>query len=346
MVTATSVDTRPYLQNARPLWNAIALAYTALGYGSGVALILLPNGWLNVLGVLLLTHSLVYSAYFSHEFMHGTIFSSRRGNEIGGTFTLWLNGGCYARFDDLALRHIAHHVDRVDFSAFDLAEAIQKLPKPLRWAVLGLEWLYFPVISFWLQWRSVLQIWLNPKRKTDQSSVKRHSRTRLLLILLIRGSLFTLLAIASLKALLLYFVAYIGMVNVLRWMDAFQHTYEVFPVGAPLPERSRQHEQENTFSTLLSVRHRWVNLLLLNFGYHNAHHELMKCPWYRLPQLDQELFESHEVHYVPLAQLLRSYHRFRIQRIFTGQGIAVDGNRNPTPETFYGAVGVSFLTLY
>jgi fatty acid desaturase len=336
MVTVPApINVNLYVHRQKPLWNAIAILYSLFSYVGGIALLLLPNGWLNAAGVVLLTHSLVFSAYLSHEFMHSTIFGNRRWNAIFGTLMLWITGGCYGRFDKLAKRHIAHHVDRVDFSAFNLAETLEQMPKLLRQTILTLEWLYIPVISFWLQWRSILNTFQDPERQDE--------RSRVVALLLIRGSLFTLLAIVSPKALLLYFLSYIGMITVLRWMDAFQHTYEVFPPGTPLPERDRAHEQANTFSTLLSQRYPWLNLLLLNFGYHNAHHELMKCPWHSLHELDAELFSGEEVHYVPLTQLLGNYHRFRVTRIFLGQGQAVDPQGSPTPDTFYGAVGVSFL---
>ena len=335
----TALAKRPrsqaFISRPKPLWNVIAIAYTLIGYLGGLALIVQPGAWLNVVGVLLLTHSLVYSAYLAHEFMHGTIFAGRRWNSFWGTVMLWLNGGCYGGFDTLTVQHMAHHVNRVDFSGFDLAETIQALPKPLCWSLLGLEGLYFPSISFWLQWRGVLKTGRQPEQWL-----------RVVLTLIIRGTLFGIMAWLSPKALLLYFVAYIGMINLLRWMDAFQHTYEVFPMGATVPARSRDHEQANTFSTLISSRYQWLNLLMLNFGYHNAHHEMMQCPWHSLPELDRFLYTGHEVHYVPLSQLLLSYHRFRIKRIFAGQGQAVDDNRQPTPGRFYGAVGVSCLAVF
>ena len=331
--THHSVDIQSYVYSQKPLLNWLAIAYTFLAYLGGLALLLASNGWLNVVGTVLLTHGLIYSAYLSHEFMHSTIFSSRSWNAGVCTLMLWLNGSCYARFHDLALRHIAHHIDRVDFSVFD----INDLPRLLKWGLLALEWCYIPAIAFWLRWRSIVEVWMNPDRHDE--------RVRVAAILLIRGSFFAVLGWFSPKALVLYFVAYIGMITVLRLMDAFQHTYEVFPVGTPVPKRDRTHEQENTFSTLLSLRYRWLNVLLLNFGYHNAHHDLMKCPWHSLPDLDRALFRGDEVHYIPLSQQLWNYHRFRITRIFSGQGQAADENRNPTPDTFYGAIGVSLLVL-
>jgi hypothetical protein len=95
----------------------------------------------------------------------------------------------------------------------------------------------------------------------------------------------------------------------------------------------------------VSKRYWWLNLLLLNFGYHNAHHELMKCPWYSLHELDKELYTGEEVHYITLPQLLWNYHRFRVSRIFSGQGQAVSNAGTPQLETFYGGIEVSFLVL-
>ncbi|MEM9450968.1 MAG: fatty acid desaturase [Cyanobacteria bacterium P01_E01_bin.6] len=332
-----AINVQSYVYNQQPLLNGLAIAYTLLAYLVGLALLFQSSGWLNGIGVLLLTHGLICSAYLSHEFMHSTIFSRRRWNAGFGTVMFWLNGACYVQFDDLARLHIAHHVDRVDFSAFDLVQTINAMPKLLRWSLLALEWLYIPAIAFWLRWRSIMAVWTKPARH--------HEQGRVIAILIIRGSLFALMGRLSPKALVLYFVAYVGMITVLRIQDAFQHTYEVFPVGTALPTRDRAHEQNHTFSTLLSQRYPWLNLLLLNFGYHNAHHDLMKCPWHSLPDLDNALFKGDEVHYISLIQQLRNYHRFRVTRIFSGQGQAADEHRQATPDTFYGAVGVSLLVL-
>lgn len=335
--TSLTKDISSYLHQQKPLWNSIAILYTLGGYSGGIALLLLSNGWLNALGVIFLTHSLIISAYLAHEFMHGNIFTSLKLNAVGGNLMLWLNGSCYARFQDLAKLHIAHHVNRVDFSKFDLSVFMQQLPTLVRRTILALEWLYFPALSFIIRWRGIADSLGNPERRDE--------RLRVALILLTRVLLFTLLGLASLKALFLYFLAYIGMLTVLRFVDAFQHTYEVFPIGTPIPKRERAHEQANTFSNVLSQRYWWLNLLLLNFGYHNAHHELMKCPWHSLHELDGDLFSGQEVHYITLPQLLGNYHRFRISRIFSGQGQAVDTEGKLQLETFYGAIEVSFLVL-
>lgn len=326
-----------YVHRDKPWWNAIALLYTVGSYVGGIALILQGNGWLNALGLILLTHGLILSAYFSHEFMHGTIFSAAKWNAAFGNIMLWMNGACYTRFQDLAKMHIAHHVNRVDFCRFDLAEFLNSLPPMIHKGLLALEWLYFPSLAFLTRFRAITA----PFRVVEH----RDQRWRVLAIAVIRGGLFTVLGIVSPKAFLLYFIAYISMINFLRFVDCFQHTYEVYEVGKVLPRLDNAYEQANTFSNIISQRYWWLNLLMLNFGYHNAHHALMKCPWHSLHELDRELFSGNEVHYVTLPQLVQNYHRFRLSRIASGQGRAVDDGGQLTLESFYGAIEVSFLVL-
>jgi fatty acid desaturase len=333
-----SVDVQFYIHQHKPLWNILAISYAFLAFISAIILLLSSIPIMNLSGVLLLTHSLVYSAYLTHEFMHGTIFKSRRWNSIFGNIMLWLNGGCYNGFQALTLQHIAHHIDRVDVFTFEPVKELQNLPLIVRRIILVLEWLYFPVIGFWSRWHSIVSPFWNSERSNE--------KVRVISILLIRIVMFSLLGAISLKALLLYFIAYIGMITVLRWADAFQHTYEGFPPAIKLPKRDRAHEEAHTFSTLLSRNHFWLNVLLLNFGYHNAHHTVMKCPWHSLPELNQELEKQTNIRYVSLKQQLIHYHRFRLTRFLLGQGTAVDENQSPAFDKFYGAHDVSFLFLY
>ncbi|MDJ0594916.1 MAG: fatty acid desaturase [Pleurocapsa sp. MO_226.B13] len=332
------LDRHYYISQHKPIANLAAISYTFSAYICGVILLFESNLILNVVGIFLLTHGLAYSAYLTHEFMHGTIFKNRRCNSIFGNIMLWLNGGCYNGFQALTLQHIAHHVDRVDIFTFEPIPKLQKLPTITRRIILALEWLYFPAMGFWSRWHSVFSPFWNPERSNEKG--------RVLSILLLRVGIFSLIGAISFKALLLYFIAYIGMITVLRWSDAFQHTYEGFPPGVELPKRDRAHEEAHTYSTLLSRKHPWLNVLLLNFGYHNAHHTLMKCPWHSLPELNQEIEKPSKVRYVSLRQQLVHYHRFRVIRFILGQGEAVDENQNPTFDKFYGAHDVSFLFMY
>ena len=324
-----------HIDKHKVFWNEIAIVYTFLGYIGGIALTSTANVGLNVLGLVLLTHSLIYSAYLSHEFMHGTVFKERRRNVILGRLMLWMNGGCYYGFQALTLQHIAHHLDRVDVFTFDIPAAIQKLPSLVRWIILRLEWCYFPVVAFWSRWQAIAKCWKDPQQTKCITG-----------IFLLRSTAFVLLGIISFKALLLYFVAYLGMITVLRLMDAFQHTYEAFPVGTILPKRDRDSEQLHTYSNLFSNRYAWLNLLVLNFGYHNAHHAVMKCPWHSIPELDRQMAQNKTINYISLSQQLANYHRYRVTRLLLGQGDAIGEIGQKSYQQFYGAVDVSFITLY
>ncbi len=334
-IATLSFNYRSYVSKQKTFWNEIAIAYSLLGYMGGIALLMVANGWLNILGVVFLTHSLIYSAYLAHEFMHGTIFKDRRRNVIFGQLMVWMNGGCYYGLQALTLQHIAHHVDRVDVFSFDIADAIGKLPPSIRKVVFIFEWCYFPIVAFWARWQRIIKDWQKPEQ------VKRIS-----FIFAIRLTAFILLGIFSVKALLLYFLSYLGMITVLRFVDAFQHTYEAFSAGTKLPKRDLDHEQLHTYSNLVSRRYPVLNLLILNFGYHNAHHAVMKCPWHSIAELDRELAQNQTVNYMSLSQQLISYHRHRLARLITGQGNATGEMGDRNYEQFYGAVDVSFITLY
>ena len=75
-------------------------------------------------------------------------------------------------------------------------------------------------------------------------------------------------------------------------------------------------EQEHTFSNVISFRYQWPNWLVLNFGYHNAHHARPTAPWYQLPGLHRELFGDDPGNVIPLWPQLKLFHRYRSYRIF------------------------------
>ena len=317
--------------------NAIALIYVLGGYALGIACIVSPAWPANLLGVLLLTHTLVWAAYFVHEFMHGAIFRKLKWNVIGGKAMLFLTGSCYCRYRPLANYHMMHHKNRADFSAFSISKCLEALPGWLRQIVVGLEALYFPAVNFILRWVCALSPFLGKARKQD--------RGRNAALLLIRGTLFAVLGGYSLRALALYLVAYICFINLLRFIDCFQHTFEVLQLGQPIPKYTAEYEEQNTYSNIFPKKWSWLNLFFLNFGYHNAHHQITYCPWYLLPQLDGELYQPSHRQYVTLDRLVHLYHRYRVKRLFSGEGHVQDTADGLSLDGFYGAVGVSFLVL-
>ena len=98
------------------------------------------------------------------------------------------------------------------------------------------------------------------------------------------------------------------MFALLTWfvlLMPFHHTYDYAISGTEMIKRGRLYEQANTFSNFVSYQYPWLNLLYLNFGYHNAHHHDMRCPWYRLPELHQSLYGNEAKNLLPLSKLYR-----------------------------------------
>jgi fatty acid desaturase len=320
--------------------NAIALGYTLGGYALGVVLLTVEPWWLNLAGLLLTAHALVYAAYYIHEFAHQAIFRSPEANNRWGWLMTWITGSCYAPFAALRRKHMRHHLDRADVLTLDYKAVLARAPRWVQHTVLVLEWAYVPAVELIMHGYVMLLPFLKAERAQE--------RPRLVAIVALRAALFGLLAWVSVKALVLYAVAYAIMLHVLRFTDAFQHTYDAFAVleSGDIPNdkvRDRDYEQANTYSNLVSAAHPVLNLLLLNFAYHNAHHERPIVPWHDLPQLHDQLFPGHYRQVIPMAELLRGYHRDRIRRIVSDDYGQV-GDGPGKADRFLGAVGVSFLT--
>jgi hypothetical protein len=85
--------------------------------------------------------------------------------------------------------------------------------------------------------------------------------------------------------------------------------------------------------------------LTLNFGYHNAHHLKPNAPWYRLPALHQEKFGNDDGQILPIVNLLKAYHRYRVPRILNADSGDI-GRAEARGLHFIGVDGVSFLTAH
>ncbi|MFO7706377.1 MAG: fatty acid desaturase [Halopseudomonas sp.] len=322
--------------------NTLAITYSLVGYVLGIGLLLADAWLLKVVGTLLLAHAMIIGAYLMHEFAHGTIFSVPKHNARVGQLFSWMTGGCYAEFQDLRRKHMRHHVDRADVLTFDSKAFINNLPRWTRKIILALEWAYIPAVELVLHSYVVLLPYIS---SSDKQRARRGVVARVLIIRLLA---FGLLGWLSPVALVLYALAWLIMITVLRFTDAYQHTYDAFAVleEGDIPAdklRDRAYEQENTFSNLVSLRWPWLNLLVLNFSYHNAHHEKPVAPWYRLPALHAELYREGYRQIVPMRELLGSFHRYRLRRV-TDDDYGHFGEGPKRAEGFYGAVGVSFLT--
>ncbi|MEZ5702667.1 MAG: fatty acid desaturase [Burkholderiaceae bacterium] len=322
--------------------NVIALSLTLLGFPLGIWLLGQPHWALNLLGVFLVTQTLVWSAYYIHEFAHMAIFKTPQANERWGAVMSWINGSCYASFADLRRKHMRHHVERADVITFDFQAFLKRAPAWFRRSVLALEWAYVPAVEFIMRGYVVALPFI--------SEAKKGARGRIIGIAVVRLTAFALLALWSLKAVALYALSYLLFVTLLRFADCFQHTYDAYPIldDTPIPKdklRDRTYEQANTYSDVVQVDARWLNLIWLNFGFHNAHHERPVAPWYRLPALHRELYPEGSAQVITVGELLRSFHTNRVKRVLASDYGEVKAPGEPhRADGFVGAVGVSFLT--
>ena len=315
------------------------MAVTVIGWTGSFPLLASASISLNLIGLLLCAQSMVWAAYLIHEAAHQALFAGPRLNRVAGEIASFIAGSSYASFERIRELHIRHHVDRADLCRFDYRDFIRRHPGLCR-ALQGLEWAYLPATEVLMH----LQVIWRPLFVRSQ----RVYLARAMWMLVVRGALLVLLAAWSLKALLLYCVAYGLLLHALNFFDCFHHSFEHFTVAGdepvPMNGRDRAYEQANTYSNLVSIRYPWLNLVILNFAYHNAHHHRASLPWYRLPALHRELYGADPRQVLPLRALLANWHRYRVLRV-TAEDYGAPESDAQAAAGFIGAHGVSFLTV-
>jgi fatty acid desaturase len=287
-----------------------AILYAVSGYLFGLAGLFHPAWAVNLGSMLLLAHAMIIAAYLIHECGHNLVFSHSRHNASLGRCMSWLCGAAYGTYEDMRYKHFRHHVDNDDVVWFEHEEWLDEHPGILRLTRL-LEWFYIPAHDLIMHTVMIFTSFIIPHRR-DQ-------RLRNVTVILIRGSAFLALLIFFPKVALLYAIAYMLMMHVLRFMDSLQHDYPynptLFNYVQPPHKGDSEWEQEHTFSVPHSIRFEKLNWLTLNFGYHNAHHSNMNVPWYRLPELHRTLTGGDPEKVIPLVSQLRLYHRNRVLRV-------------------------------
>lgn len=316
--------------------NVLLLGYVFGGWAAGLGLLLIPAWPASAAGVLLVAHTLLLSGYLVHECIHDTIFAHRANNFRLGTALAWLNGGCYPGFTELRKKHLHHHADRMDPVSWDFRAFLRGLPAAARGVVFGLEWLHVPAIELLMRVEGMSR----PFRRASW----RGERVRMVGTLVVRLALFAALAVVSRRAAVLYLVAWMLFVVAMRFFDAFHHTFDLVVLPdydtrfVPPPAWDRAFEQRNTYSNVLGFRNPILNLLVINFGFHNAHHAKPGVPWFRLPALDRTLHGADQAQVRPAWHLVRNFHRYRVRRLLAS-------SLPEAPDVNIGAVAVSFLTL-
>jgi fatty acid desaturase len=319
--------------------NTLVLLWTCAGWLGSFALMGAHSAAQNALGVLLCAHTMVLAAYLIHEAAHQTLFAPHWANAAAGETMNFIAGSSYASFERIRHMHIRHHLDRADLTCFDFKGLLRRRTG-VRRLLQVLEWCYIPATELLMHGQVILRPIFVPSQ--------RRYLPRVVAVALVRCALLTLLGLWSLKALILYGVAVLLFLHALNFFDAFHHTFEQYAVAADEPlavhDRDRAYEHANTYSNVISRRHPWLNLLILNFGYHNAHHHRASAPWYRLPTLHRDLYGEEAGGMLPLSQLWRTWHRNRVRRVYSDDyGAPSPGPRGA--DRFVGAHGVSFLTV-
>ncbi len=292
------------------LYHGAAIAYAVVGYAFGIAGLFVESLMVNALATLLLSHAMIIAAYLVHECGHNTIFQANPDNARIGRVMSWVCGSAYGTFEDMRFKHFRHHVDNGDLVWFDYERWFARHPVVLK-VTQRLEWCYIPAHEIIMHGGMALTSFVIPKRR-DQ-------RRRNVSVMIVRFGLYLLLLVFAPKAALLYLLATLATLIVLRFMDSLQHDYGGTPTlfdPAPGPHKGDLvWEQAHTFSNPLSLRYEALNWLVLNFGYHNAHHAKPTVPWFRLPALHREMFGNDPQTVIPLKAQLKIYHRGRVARI-------------------------------
>jgi fatty acid desaturase len=290
-----------------PYYGATVL-YAIAAYVLGFAGLFSANWMVNVGATLLLAHGMIIAAYMIHECGHNMVFLHSRHNTHLGRVMSWFCGAAYGTYEDMRYKHFRHHVDNDDVVWFDYEAYFERHPLVTN-ITRVLEWFYIPAHDLIMHFVMVFTSFIIPQ------------------IILIRGGIFLALLVYVPKVALLYAVAYLVMMQVLRFMDSVQHDYPynltLFDYVKPPHKGDKEWEQEHTFSNPISLRFPKLNWLVLNFGYHNAHHADMNVPFFRLPELHRELTGNDPSRVIPFASQLQLFHRNRVQRIY-----------NPQPEDY------------
>jgi len=297
----------------RPLLNAGLLTAVFAVHVGVLASLLLggPRAAMALLPVLAL--NLVLAWYLMHEAAHRGLARSMRHNAVLGEALSWINGMSWFRFGDYGHDHLRHHREHVDLVGTRIEQLLARLPGPLRGGLLAAEACYLPVLHQVVKADQAVDLW----RGADPAATR-----RIAVVGIVTTALLGTLAAMNPAGLAVLLVAVMVRIHVVRLVDAFQHTYDEVDPALPAAGRDKAYEQLNTFSLSVSRRHAWLNLLLLNFGYHNAHHAVPSCPWYRLPEVDRVLrrraaergLAVDEV-IVTWKDLLRTYHCHRLDRV-------------------------------
>ncbi len=230
-----------------------------------IAFLLRDQSWWMVLIVAYLVGAFANHALFVliHEAAHNLIFKSKAMNIVAGI----LCDLPIAVPSSVSFRsyHLKHHVFQGDYYLdADLAS---------RWEA-RLVGSGFIGKSLWLLFFPVFQA-LRPPRLKEIQFINAWTLVNWVLVF-------------GFDALL---VIYVGPMALLYMLASFTFSVGLHPLGARwIQEHYLTFPPQETYSY-----YGWLNILALNVGFHNEHHDLSSVPWNKLPKLKKlapELYES------------------------------------------------------
>ena len=338
--------------SARRMWrdehgmwpNLLALGYILLTYAGGWLALIHGSLWSWPLGVLAVAHGMVIAAYLLHDCAHNALFVSTAHNTRLGKWLNVVTGTCYGTYEDLRHKHMRHHIDNCDLVAFDYRAWLKARPR-LHRCIRALEWAYVPAVELLMHGMQIAAPFLFESKRAQRSRVVR--------VVLLRGTVFLLLLWFAPLAVLGYAIAYMLFITCLRFMDSFQHNYDIVHTlddagFIPPYKGNREYEETHTYSNLLSTRWPALNLLTLNFAYHNAHHKKPTLAWHRLPALHGTLYAEACPQQLRFSDQLRCFHRHRVPRVLAEEyGSETDDVRSSLQQgRAVGVNALSFLTAF
>jgi fatty acid desaturase len=323
-------------------YTAAVLLYISITYIGGWVALFQDSAAINALGVIVLAHGMFIAAYLLHDCGHNAVFLSTARNASLGKVLNWIAGSCYGRYEDIRYKHMRHHVDNYDPVVWDYRSFLKRHPT-LETIVKAAEWAYIPAVEIMMHTMLVVAPWCIES--------KREQRGRVLGVVLVRGSVLVTIFLLNPVAFFLYVLAQLLLFTALRFMDCYQHNYEVVfnldDEDAEILHRGdTEYEQRNTYTNLLSERFPALNLLALNFCYHNAHHQKPTLGWYRLPALHAQMYPDVEPQVLGFLEQARSFHKHRVARIYAEDYGDDEVKQSLVEGRAVGADALSFLTAF
>lgn len=285
----------------RPM--AIMLLDVAI-FAGGLALVLLADVWLKLLGSLLMTAGIVRLFLIGHDACHGSYFRSARLNSIMGRIAFLPSLTAYSLWD--VGHNVAHHGfnnlkgrDQVwaPFSKeeFDQLPAYRRVLERIYRSGAGWGLYYF--LELW--WK---KLYFATKKQIGSS--RRSYKLDSLLVTLAFVGWAALVAVVAAKTdqslwllALLGFVVPFALWNVIMGFVVFVH--HTHPKIAWFSKRQEWQRCRAYLTSTVQVRLPWgIDRLMHNIMEHNAHHVNPRIPMYALRRAQTALRERFdaEVH--------------------------------------------------